>query len=193
MRCGDSSKITGAEGGIRTPTPLRAPAPQAGASASSATSARGMRFNSPIRQFTSFYLGRSGVDGAGVVGAGVVGAGVVWAGAVAGFVGADGAGVGVSGAFTGEPGTLDGGGGAAPLTIEPGPRCPMIASASAPTMKMTARTVVAFDSTVAPARAPNADWLLPPPNAAAMSPLPCCSRITRSSSRQTITYRVESR
>src|SRR4051812_25347979 len=32
---------SGAEGGIRTPTLLRAPAPQAGASASSATSARG--------------------------------------------------------------------------------------------------------------------------------------------------------
>ena len=47
-------------------------------------------------------------------------------------------------------------------------------------MKSAARTAVAFDSTVPLARAPNADWLLPPPNAAAMSPLPCCSRITRS-------------
>ena len=51
------------------------------------------------------------------------------------------------------------------------PRCPTIASASAPSMKSPARTAVAFESSVAPARAPNADWLLPPPNAAAMSPL----------------------
>src|SRR5262245_46898738 len=114
-------------------------------------------------------------------------AGVVVAGVV------DGEGAGVSGAFCGEPGTLDGGGGAEPLTSDPGPRCPMIARASAPSMNNTASTVVALDSTVAPARAPNADWLLPPPNAAAMSPLPCCRRMTSSSSRHTITYRVESR
>ena len=56
----------------------------------------------------------------------------------------------------------------------------MIDSAIAPSMNSTARIAVAFDSTVAPARAPNADWLLPPPKAAAMSPLPCCSRITSS-------------
>jgi hypothetical protein len=60
----------------------------------------------------------------------------------------------------------------------------MIASAIAPSMNSAASTAVAFDNTVAPARAPNADWLLPPPNAAAMSPLPCCSRMTSSSTRQ---------
>src|SRR5262245_25036865 len=131
------------------------------------------------RGLRKFYFGPV-APVAPVAGAGAVddGAGVV-------------AGAGVSGAFAGAPGTL--GGGAEPLTIDPGPRCPMIASASAPSMNRTASTVVALDSTVAPARAPNADWLLPPPNAAAMSPLPCCSRMTSSSSRQTITYRVESR
>jgi hypothetical protein len=79
------------------------------------------------------------------------------------------------------------GGAAEPLTTDPGPRCPMMANASAQIMKSPARTAVAFESTVAPARAPNADWLLPPPNAAAMSPLPCCIRTTSNSSRQTIT------
>src|SRR5215831_3701219 len=65
-----------------------------------------------------------------VAGAGVVDAG---AGVVAGAV------VGVSGAFAGAPGTVGGGGGGAePLTIDPGPRCPMIASASAPSMNRTA-------------------------------------------------------
>ena len=51
-----------------------------------------------------------------------------------------------------------------------------------------AKPAVIFVSNVAPARAPNAAWLLPPPNALAMSPpLPCCNRITRISSRQTNT------
>jgi hypothetical protein len=62
-----------------------------------------------------------------------------------------------------------------PTPTEPGPRCPMMPSASAPTMKSTAQIVVARDITVAPLRAPNAAWLLPPPpNALAMPPpLPC--------------------
>ena len=48
-------------------------------------------------------------------------------------------------------------------------------------MNRTPSTAVAFVSTVAPARAPNAVWLPPPPNALAMSPpLPCCSSTTRS-------------
>ena len=124
------------------------------------------------------------VLGAGVVG--VVGAGV--AGAELPGAGADPAGAGVVGAAgVGVAGALTGLGGAAPLMMDPGPRCPMMASASAPTMNSAASTAVAFDSTVAPARAPNADWLLPPPNAAAMSPLPCCSSTTSSSSVQTIT------
>ena len=71
--------------------------------------------------------------GAGAVGAG---AGVVGAGGVVGT------GAGVTGAPAGR------GGGAAPLITEPGPRWPMIASASAPSMNNTARMAVAFDSTV---------------------------------------------
>ena len=43
-----------------------------------------------------------------------------------------------------------------PLTIEPGPRWPMIASARALSMNNAASTAVAFASTVAPPRAPNA-------------------------------------
>ena len=100
-------------------------------------------------------------------------------GTVDGDVGAAGVepvGAGFAGALTG----LGGLGGADPLMIDPGPRWPMIARASALIMNNAARTAVAFESTVAPARAPNADWLLPPPNAAAMSPLPCWSRITSS-------------
>ena len=48
--------------------------------------------------------------------------------------------------------------------------------------------VVARDSTVAPLRAPNAAWLVPPPKALAMSPpLPCWRRITSTSTRHTST------
>ena len=104
--------------------------------------------------------------------------GRVYRGGFAGVAGVAGGAAGVVGAGTARLGA------GAPLTSEPGPRCPMIASASAPTMNSTARIAVALDNTVAPARAPNADWLLPPPNAAAMSPLPCCNRMTISSIRQ---------
>jgi hypothetical protein len=109
-------------------------------------------------------------------------------GVCAGAVGVVGLG---AGAWTGAAGR---GGGAAPLTTDPGPRCPMMASAIAPSMNSTAKIVVAFDSTVALPRAPKAVWLLPPPNALAMSPpLPCCSRMTISSTKQTSTYRVVSK
>jgi hypothetical protein len=64
----------------------------------------------------------------------------------------------------------------------------MIASANAPSMNRTANAAVSLDSTVAPARAPNAVWLLPPPNALAMSPpFPCWSKITSSRTKQTKT------
>ena len=64
----------------------------------------------------------------------------------------------------------------------------MIASANAASMNSTANTVVIFVSSVAPPRAPNAVWLLPPPKALAMSPpFPCCSRMTISSTKQTNT------
>ena len=126
---------------------------------------------SPTHQVTNFTIH----FGAGVAGAGDP-------------VGAAGAGVGVVPVGAGFAGTLSGlGGGADPLTTDPGPRWPMIASASAPIMNKAASTAVAFESTVAPARAPNADWLLPPPKAAAMSPLPCWSRTTSSRSVHTST------
>ena len=112
-----------------------------------------------------------GCAGGGVVAGGVVAGGVVAAGGVLG--------AGVIGAVAGA-----GAGPRVPRSSEPGPRWPMTDSIIAPTMNSTARTAVAFDRTVAPARAPNADWLLPPPNAAAMSPFPCCSRITNRRMRQ---------
>src|SRR6185295_6110 len=70
------------------------------------------------------------------------------AGVCAGVVPAGGAGSGArAGADTGA---------ARPPITELGPRWPMIPSISANTMNSTAHTVVALDSTVAPARAPNA-------------------------------------
>ena len=129
----------GAEGGTRTPTVLLPPAPQAGASANSATSARraGESQDSPPRSgyFAGVSAGGAGVAGAG---AGVVGAGV-------GFGGKVDAGGG-AGARAG----------ARPPITEPGPRWPTIPRTSAPTTNSTAQTVVARDSTVAPLRAPNA-------------------------------------
>src|SRR5688572_4482312 len=75
--------------------------------------------------------------------------------------------------------------GARPPTTDPGPRCARMFNVSAPTRNSTARTVVARVSTVAPLRAPNAAWLLPPPNAAAMSPpFPCWRRMTPIIARQ---------
>ena len=51
-----------------------------------------------------------------------------------------------------------------------------------------ALALVARVSSVAPDRAPNTAWLLPPPNAFAISPpLPCCNRMVTISSRQTST------
>ena len=79
-------------------------------------------------------------------------------------------------------------GAAVPLMSDPLCRWPMMASVIANTMNRTAKPVVIFDSSVALPRAPKAAWLLPPPNALAMSPpLPCCSRMTASRTRQTST------
>src|SRR3954469_21537317 len=56
-----------------------------------------------------------------------------------------------------------------PLISDPAPRDPTTPSMIAPSMNSAPSTVVARVSTVAPARAPNAVWLLPPPpNALAM-------------------------
>lgn len=94
---------------------------------------------------------------AGVAGCAPAGAGVV----AVGFVGAAGAGVAAAGA-------------AIPPTTELPPRCPQTDSVSESTINAAARPAVALVRTVAPARAPNAAWLPPPPKALAMSPpLPC--------------------
>ena len=118
--------------------------------------------------------------GAGVLGAGAAGVAEAGGGASAGAP--DGPpGAGAAGALEpdGPLGALGAAAGCAgpgvPLRTDPVlPRWPIIASASAPSMNSTANTVVILESSVAPARAPNAVWLLPPPNALAMSPpLPC--------------------
>ncbi len=102
-----------------------------------------------------------------------VAAGVVLAplGAVvpAGVAVPAGAGV-VAGAVIGAFGT---GGADVPLTTEPEPPRPMIDSIIAVSMNNADRIAVAFDNSVAPERAPKAELLPPPPNDAAMSPLPC--------------------
>src|SRR5688572_10743808 len=151
--------MVGAEGGIRTPTPFRAPAPQAGASAVSPLP-RDRALEGPcdrtvrLKPDTTYYL---------------AGAGVVGAGAGAGFA-------------------VAGGGACVPLTTEPEPRCPITESVSANSMNNTAAIDVAFVNNVAPDRAPKAAWLLLPPNALAISPpRPCCRRITSESTRHTST------
>ena len=93
----------------------------------------------------------------GCAGAGV--AGVCCAGALcAGVVGAGAAGAGCVAAGLGS-GTE--------LSTEPGPRWRTTDSASANTTNIVAQTQVTLVSKVAPVRAPNAAWLLPPPNAEA--------------------------
>src|SRR5256885_14922530 len=124
----------GAEEGIRTPTILRSPAPQAGASAVpplprrvESQSIRILPAGAP-NLFLYFGLCCGGLSG-------VVGAGVAGLAGAAGFGALAGAGVDV------------------PLTTEPGPRWLMIASAIAPIMNSAASTAGAFDSTRAPAPA----------------------------------------
>jgi hypothetical protein len=86
------------------------------------------------------------------------------------------------------------GGAPTPRISEPGPRWPMTPRMIAPSMNSTPSTVVALVSTVAPARAPKAVWLPPPPNALAMSPpLPCCSNTTSRSNRHERIYRAATR
>jgi hypothetical protein len=105
-----------------------------------------------------------------------------------------GAGAGVAGAGlvgAGTAGLAAGGGADVPLTTELPPRWPITESVNANSMNSTAAIDVALVSSVAPDRAPNAAWLLLPPNALAMSPpRPCCRRITSESTRQTRTYRA---
>ena len=91
--------------------------------------------------FAGGVAGAAGVDAAG----GVVGA-------------ADGVAAGAvdRGGVSGVSGLAAAGGAGVPLTTDPVPRCPMMESASANSMKRTAATEVALVSSVAPARAPNA-------------------------------------
>src|ERR1043166_8311649 len=120
----------GAEGGTRTPTVLLPPAPQAGASANSATSACGRsevgRLQVAPTYGDYFFAGTSGTP---------AGTGA--------FVG-DG---------VGDEGCVSG---VRPPTTDPGPRLPMMPSVSAPIIKIAAQIHVARESTVAPLRAPNA-------------------------------------
>src|SRR4051794_968729 len=118
--------------------------------------------------FEAYFFGVSGAPcGGACVGAG--------ADAGAGVAGLTGAGFDAAAGF----------GAGAPLTTDAGPRCPSADSASANAMKSAAATVVTRVSSVAPERAPNAVWLLLPPNADAMSPpLPCWSNTTSSRTRQ---------
>ena len=99
------------------------------------------------------------------------------AGAVGGGVGAGAAGAGFD---------VAGGGADVPVTTDlVPPRCPSIDSVNANSMNNTAAIDVALVSSVAPERAPNAAWLLLPPNALAISPpRPCCRRMTSERRRQ---------
>jgi hypothetical protein len=139
----------------------------------------------PFRHFRKAGENRSRRYFAGA--AGVVVAGVVEAGADVAAGAAGAAGFGAVEAGKGAGFAADGGAGV-PLKIEPVPRWPMIDSASARIMNSAAAIDVAFVSTVAPERAPNAAWLLLPPNALAMSPpRPCCRSTTSDNTRQTST------
>jgi len=132
-----------------------------------------------VRSVTCYFGAFGGVVG-GVAGAGAGAPEGVDAGAVAGVDVDAGAGA-LAGAGLG-------GGGVEPLNTDPGPRWPITARTRAPSMNATAKPVVSLVRRVAPARAPKAVWLLPPPNALAMSPpLPCCSRMTSNKRRQTKT------
>ena len=74
------------------------------------------------------------------------------------------------------------------LDTELVPRVPQTVSVNAPITNNAASTEVARVSSVAPERAPKTAWLLPPPNALAMSPpFPCWSRMVMISRPQTMT------
>src|SRR5712692_10859011 len=199
-----SIRGNGAVERTRTSTVLLPPAPQAGASASSATTAfhrladyRGerseLRGSYPLRaenlNETYGFLGCSGAGGefAGGCFAGgcVVGAGVLLG------VGcrAPGCGVSVFGAagFTGAG--FENFSSTEPPCPTPLSVCST--SASAQTMNITAHQVVARESTVAAPRGPNAVWLPAPPKAPAMSAaLPLCSSTTMIRNRQFTTKNV---
>lgn len=75
--------------------------------------------------------------------------------------------------------------------VAPARRVARIESESEVTMKRTAEAVVAFDSSVADPRGPNAVWEPIPPNAPAKSAaFPLCSRTTTIRNRQTKTCTI---
>jgi len=120
---------------------------------------------------------------AGGAGDGAAGAAGVSAGAVAGAAGVASAGLFAGGVAGGVVvGTFAG-------TTDRLPARPeTIVNARDVTMNMIAAAVVAFDSSVACPRCPNAVWLDPPPNVPDQSALlPCCSNTTRIRNKQTIT------
>ena len=190
-------KEDGAVEWIRTTTVLLPPAPQAGASASSATTAQRNTVSYCSRAATngqgagptrvddrtrtaacpvpqSYFL--TGVDGAGVCGVEDCGAGCVGTG----VTGPDLAGAGLEYCWRMEP-------------PESTPRSTRTTRASAQTMNITAHQVVACDRTLAAPRGPKAVWLPAPPKAPARSAaLPLCSRTTMMSTRQFMTKNVVS-
>src|SRR6266849_2166709 len=199
-----SIRGNGAVERTRTSTVLLPPAPQAGASASSATTAfhrladyRGerseLRGSYPLRaenlNETYGFLGCSGAGGE-FAGGCFAGGGVVGAGVLLGVgCGAPGCGVSVFGAagFTGA---------GFENFSSTEPPCPTPLSvcstrASAQTMNITAHQVVARESTVAAPRGPNAVWLPAPPKAPARSAaLPLCSSTTMIRNKQFTTKNV---
>src|SRR6266850_4079008 len=209
-----SIRGNGAVERTRTSTVLLPPAPQAGASASSATTAfhrlanyRGerseLRGSHPLRaenlNQTYGFLGDSGagcefaggcfaggcVDCGGVVGAGVL------LGVDCGAPGCGVPGCGVS--IFGAAGFTGAGFENFSSTEPPCPTPLSVCStrASAQTMNITAHHVVARESTVAAPRGPNAVWLPAPPKAPAMSAaLPLCNSTTMIRNKQFTTKNV---
>ena len=169
------------KGGFEPPR-LTAPPPQDGASASSATSARGEVKNSLLHFEESafgFLSVQTYFDGAG---AGVAGAGAAGAGADAGATG-DGTAGADFGVFENCCNTELPKGAAVEFWC--------MVNAMDVSMNMMAHHVVAFERNVAAPRGPNAVWLPAPPNAPAKSAAsPLCSMITMIKRPQIITCNV---
>src|SRR5882762_1930884 len=183
------------KGGFEPPR-LTAPPPQDGASASSATSARGKVRIDP----STFYKSGQRLSGSrclcyfdGAVGVGADGAGV----AAFGAAGTGASGIGTGAVCTGSAGT-------AGLAVFEN-CCNTELPEAAPVefwrmvmaidvnMNMIAHHVVAFERNVAAPRGPNAVWLPAPPNAPARSAAsPLCNSTTMISRPQTKTCSVTS-
>jgi hypothetical protein len=156
------------KGGFEPPR-LTAPPPQDGASASSATSARGeVKKLCVSRQKISRRIlnGLTYFEGAGAAGAGAAGAGTD-----AGAVGAGTAGAGCFDVFENCCNTE--------LPVDATAEFWCMVNAMDVSMNMMAHHVVALERNVAAPRGPNAVWLPAPPKAPARSAAsPLCSMIT---------------